>query len=910
MHPISSALLRGCAWLGAVGAVFAQAPQLSVRHELSGDALVGAATGDQQAVEIAHGSTASLTVWSDRRAKLFTNAGASESSLDIWMQRLAPDGTPLDPTPTCLGFLPGDDVAPRVTWGGASWLVTWSSQAPGASIYTASIVGVRVAADGAVLDAAPFTIMTYPNAAIVAHSVASDGQRWVVISGESTSGLPDVSAVRVSANGSVLDPAPASLFPSQWVTGIDIAAAQGVFLVTWSQYFTNTSDDVQGRRYDANLQPLDAAPFKIASSTWPESGAHCASNGSSFFVSWMRSLNSTYQGDVQAARVTSTGTVLDATPIALTGNRPFIAGSTHAAWDGSKWYVAWTYSGIELGRVAQDGSVLDVDAFDFRPGQPATQSNPRIAGSALGGVQMVWTDNRAGSYEGLDVYGSHVVDAAQQGVDTIISRGAPAQLGADLAHGSVNNALVYRSESSGGRRIVVTRLDAAGLPLDAEPIEVTNDFQATSPAIAWDGNVYLIVWSGATSNVQFRRMDANGTLLDAAPIVVGVGTSPDVAGRNGDFLVTYTRAVAYPLQQFPVIALVHGSDGSLVSGPTMLNSNYAVQVAACSTPNGFVVAWQRNYWNNDPHSDVACALVDAAGVASAPIFIAGTFNAYNGDISVASSGNEVLFVWRFGTASNLTRRLDARRMSLAGTFLDAGPFRVVSGLVAEQSNPEVAWDGAQYVCVFQDLRNTTSMLDQRSDVYGARILASGVVRDPQGFLIEATSMSESAPVVVGLGATRALMASTIMRPESPLAAFRIATRTFEGDAVPPSTYCTAKVNSLGFSPAIGFSGSPSVSASNLFVTLARGIAGAPAMAILSSTQASIPAFNATLCIGPAIQRGPIVFLNGAGSGNVAVPLAATDLGAQRCYQWWSRDVLHPDGTGVSLSNGLVFTVSP
>ena len=64
-------------------------------------------------------------------------------------------------------------------------------------------------------------------------------------------------------------------------------------------------------------------------------------------------------------------------------------------------------------------------------------------------------------------------------------------------------------------------------------------------------------------------------------------------------------------------------------------------------------------------------------------------------------------------------------------ILDNGEFLIdTSGLQAE-SIPSVAFDGTNFLVVWQDNRND----DSTPDIYGARVTPQGTVLDPVGFVI-------------------------------------------------------------------------------------------------------------------------------------------------------------------------------
>lgn len=892
----------------------AQTPALTPPAALAGDAQIQAAAGDQQQSAIAAGSDGALVAWADRRATLSNNAGAGESGLDIWIQKLSSDGTPATPTPVCAAFLPGDDVRPRVSWGGSSWLVSWSSQAPQGSIFSAAIVGVRVGSDGTLLDSTPFVILNQPNTLVTQHASASDGQQWVVVSGESTSGLPGICAVRVSAAGIVLDAQPVVLQPAQFSSGVDIAWAQGSFLLVWNQYSGATGEDIRARRYGSTLVPQGSATFTVAATPYTEADARCVSNGNEFLVVWTKSLSGTGELEIRAARVSATGQVLDPAGLTISANMPFHTTRPASAWDGTQWFVGWTYFFTKIARISTAGAVLEFDGFPFQPTATMQQAELSMAGATGGGIRLCWTDSRQGSNEGLDIHSARIQSPAQIGADVPVALGAPAQLNAAMASSGTAGLLVCRSETSGAGRLIAARLNAQGQPLDAEPIPVTDDPAVMRGSVGWDGSRYLVVWSRASDNqIVYRRFLPDGNPLDGLPVIIGPGSNPDVVGNNGEFLISYVRAVnSFPIQQYPMAVLLNGATGVVQSGPTTLSagSGYAVQTDACVTPNGYVIAWQRNYSISDTHSDIQAVLMDGFGSAAAPFLVAGAFNTYQGEVRVASSGAEVLFVWRSGNSSNLTRRIETRRMTVGGAFIDPLPVRLVTGLAAEQFLPAVAWDGTQYWCVFQDLRNNSAALDQRSDVYGARMLASGWIRDPQGFLIERSGNSETHPQVVAHGAGRVLTAASRLEAQTPHAAYRIRTRVSEGDCPSPSAYCIAKQTSILTFPAIGWSGQPSVGAGSVIVTVQQGLPGKLAMLLRAGAPAATPFFNGTLCLQPPLVRTPAILLDASGSGASALTLDVGQLGSLRYHQWWMRDPAHPDGTGVALSNALQFLVCP
>ena len=139
-----------------------------------------------------------------------------------------------------------------------------------------------------------------------------------------------------------------------------------------------------------------------------------------------------------------------------------------------------------------------------------------------------------------------------------------------------------------------------------------------------------------------------------------------------------------------------------------------------------------------------------------------------------------------------------------------------------------------------------------------------------------------------------------------------------------ATYCTAKVNSLGCVPAIGWAGTPSATGTDDFHASASAVRnGKAGILIWSFTPNSVPFFGGTLCVAPQITRTPAQLAGGS-------PPPASDCsgaydfhwshsymtsksigpGSTVYCQWWSRDQGFPAPNNVGLTDGLRFVVGP
>lgn len=149
-------------------------------------------------------------------------------------------------------------------------------------------------------------------------------------------------------------------------------------------------------------------------------------------------------------------------------------------------------------------------------------------------------------------------------------------------------------------------------------------------------------------------------------------------------------------------------------------------------------------------------------------------------------------------------------------------------------------------------------------------------------------------------------------------------------AAPPTVYCTAKVNSLGCTPAIESSGDASASASSGFLVRALELRNQKAGVLLYTAggRAATPFQGGTLCLGGALKR-----VQGLETGGSALPtqdcsgLLSVDMNAFRAgllggnpqpflsqpgsvvdAQFWARDPGFAAPFNSQLSDALEFTV--
>ncbi len=777
-----SKMIRAGCWLGcfslSVIAASAGVIRLPSRF-VPGDQTVTSAAKDQNSPSLCQGGSALLAVWSDNRANS-TGGYEGETSWDIYGMRFDASGNPLETVPFAIEAGKASQKVPRCSWNGTNWLVVFESvDFNGTGYYLTSLEALRVAPDGHVLDPKPIKLhnMTPVGAT---WAVASDSSGWVVVN-QGTSVNGDLVAARISAAGVLLDPGPKSLLPETYYMrgGLQLAYAGGVFLLAYEESMTG-SDPTNAIRFDAGLNLLSAAPFGLA----PAPLARLISNGSGFYAVWHGQLPD-YSMAVKGSRIGTNGQKLDGggSGVNISGpNQPGGYATTSVAWDGSQWKVTWgSLTETRVARVSSGGQVLDPGGVLVAGAKTGTS-----ASAGNGSVQLSWSEFvYAGSSGSYEVFGNRIDSSNVASPPRTLSVGAPSQLRADIATSGSGTMMVYRSSTAPQSRVVAQPLDAAGNPLTAEPIELDASTDSTNypgyPAVAWNGSLYLVVWSNA-SGVVARRVQPNGTPIDPAPILVmNPGFGPvDVEALGADFLVVGLRCGINCQYVFPIAARVRGADGTVLdASPIGMSGTFCSSPRVAALGGRWLVVWQANASHDNSSASTLGTFIDSGGAKVPDFTVHGGYSSSGGNgifsIGLASSGSVALMVQSQELTSGVETDLLMRLIDANGTV---HPYVNLTPWKDDQYRPRAAWDGSQFVVVFQDQKTdlggdwSLETIDARSDLMGMRISPTGVVIDPQGFVFSNGPTGEAYPNVAAFAGTT-LIAGSIVRNTSPYANYRI-----------------------------------------------------------------------------------------------------------------------------------------
>lgn len=744
-------------------------PLITPSRFVPGDAAISPAAGEQSSPALAQGGDKVLVVWTDGRANT-TDTSGLETAYDIYGMRFDAAGAPLDAVPLPIAAVPADQGNPQVVWNGINWLVMFESYSLSGTggYYEKSLAFVRVSPSGQVLDPKPVRIYNLIPMT-TQWAVANDDNTWIVASwGTAASG--DLVAMRISPDGVVLDPPTHSLVPETYYMrfNLQLACAAGTCLATF-----NEMDFTGAVRFDSNLNVLGGGLFTLA----PVPAASLVSNGAGFYLVWEQQ-QPNFTMAVMGSRVNTAGQKLDGNGVNISGaSYPEANTTTDLVWDGSQWKVTWGFnSAVRVARVSAAGQVLDPGGVSVAG--PATGAT---AATSTGGLQLAWT-----SYvnSNNDVTTATLSAGNVAGPNRTASTGAPMQLRPDIAIGSSGYMVVYQSSIAGQTRILAQPLDASGNPLTAGPVELQTGpglNGPASPAVAWNGSLFLVTW-GTPSGIVAQRLQADGAKVDASPFVVmaqGFGP-PDAAAVGDTFLVVGRRYGGQPQYISAVGARVRGSDGVVLDPtPMWLGGGYVSRAPAVVELGGrWLTAWHSNWSHDDSSADTGGVFVNTNGTLSSSFWLHGPFSTAGGngifELGLASNGTTALMVQSQELTSGVETDLLARVVDANGTV---GPMTNLTPWVGNQYRPRVAWDGNTFVVVYQDQRNrfapwTMDQLDARSDLFGMRINANGTVVDPKGFLFSNSPLAENTPTVAAAGGV-SMIAASLMRNDSPLANYRI-----------------------------------------------------------------------------------------------------------------------------------------
>ena len=270
--------------------------------------------------------------------------------------------------------------------------------------------------------------------------------------------------------------------------------------------------------------------------------------------------------------------------------------------------------------------------------------------------------------------------------------------------------------NQGAADLFATRLAVDGTPIDRRGVQLTRTRDAEfQPRLAWNGQIYLLVWQERLSNrfhLRATRVAADGTPLDANGFDLSVRTGNQrdhfVASDGKDFMVVWSDE--QPLgngYSYTIHGTVVRADGSVIrhDGAVLSQGTDTARIPRQLIWNGReYLTLQLSTNQNDGHRLVPLRLGrDGAPIGGPPPALVGGTTWVAG-VTAAWTGNRYVLAWAeaaVGPVNPTGYQQKARVLDADGAPLDG----IVTELATMTKSPRLAqavWTGANVLLVWAD----------------------------------------------------------------------------------------------------------------------------------------------------------------------------------------------------------------
>jgi len=557
------------------------------------------------------------------------------SDQDLYIARINQSGEILDRTGIFLYHKIfhepwGTEYPANIAFNGTNYLVVYGDD---------RIYGKRIAIDGTVLDPTGINIT---NLGGRMPSAASDGSNYFVVWCNDS----NIVGTRVTSDGVVLDTAGIPISTANgWQLYPSICFAGTQYFVVWTDQRNNY--DIYGSRISTDGTVLDSTGIYITRDT---TGFYpfIASDGTNCLAIWTAPLNVPQRTGIFGVRISSSGAVIDTNAIAISHTtNMYYSRQNKIAFDGSNYFVLWGKEDSNLSysicgvRVSPTGVVLDTADVIIRP------------------------------------YHSFYPSISFDGIDYLIGWVQPGGIHGPLSWEQDLGDIYYARMTQSGMLI-----DTAGLILSDE-----GNIQKM-PKAAFDGMNYLACW------MEYHRVDFNDIY---ATRISGVGGLLD---SNSIVLTSGVDSIWWVRKGYPVVAF---------------GDNY------------YLASWSD--YTFDGHSDQELTRVTTGGI----VVDTNGYFLYDAGLdsrmSSAFDGQNFLLVWDDGNC------IYGNRVTGDGVIIDTIPF-IINSASGNQARPDISFDGINYLVIWEDTRNGNY------DIYGSLVTPQGVVLNPGGIPISCVALNQ------------------------------------------------------------------------------------------------------------------------------------------------------------------------
>ena len=554
--------------------------------------LVSSIPAQQIDPSIAFGSTTYLIVWSDNRGGTY----------DIYGTRMNAAGIVLDTADILIALSSIDLLTPAVVHSGSSFFVIWKEQL---SPTTGYIQGVRISEAGTIID----TIITinYQPIAFISPSLSFDGRNFFAVWAVAT----HLYGARVDSGGALIDTTNIQIATNPgYKTNPSLSFDGNNYLVVW-QDNRNGSTDIFGARIDTGGTVLDtlARPLIVHNDNMEYPAL--TFTGETYLLAWQ---DARFAGtDIYVARVNTEGVVIDTNGVPVSAALPNEYEPALAFSGASQLLIAWSVGDSSIAGSRIDTSCALIDSISFALSVAVCpQWNPQVASN--GNQYLVaWYDNRNAT--DLNIYGARI-DTTGSVLDATMIPIATHAVNQQLptVAGSPENYLIAWQDDRFAN-IYAARVDTAGSLLDPSGFPITTaNHEQEAPAAIFDGTKYFVVWhdrrNASGIGIYGTGASTSGIVLNPAGIRISYISGmderyPAIASNGQCYLIVWNR---YPNG---LAAAVTDTSGVVIDTVTIAHT-LAADAYPCVTSDGtnFLVAWEdiRN-----AESDIYVTRLDSSG---------------------------------------------------------------------------------------------------------------------------------------------------------------------------------------------------------------------------------------------------------------------------------------------------------
>jgi hypothetical protein len=524
------------------------------------------------------------------------------------------------------------------------------------------------------------------------------------------------------------------------------------YLVAWSDK-REGQWNIDAARVSPAGRVVDTAAIPICLADGPQQSPDAASDGKGFLVAW-EDQRSGMRWNVYAARLDSNGRVMDTAGIllrSLNGDKhspsvAFGAGKYLVAWD--EYYDSRNIVAAFVDSAGHVGEGIEVCAV------PGNQGSSSVAfGDSL--FLVAWNDTRDGSRSTV-----HAARITESGVllDTngfAVMTPHDAQVLPSVAYDGTNFLVSWQEGPVLNNNILAARIAPTGEVLDTVALCVSNAARDQSrPRAVFADSCYFIIWEderSGTPDAYCARLTSVGQVVDT----VGIRVSEDVGPKLAPVIAMGAGQLLASWQCGRNDSTPHGINGSRIStsGEVLdsasfliganLRKKYTRQDSARAVfgDSSWLVVWS-DYRPDSLHTGVYGMRVNRDGHPLDAAAIRISSREDHDDVSpcAAFDGSNYLVVWQDSAGAVCDIR--GRRLSSGGALLDTADVSIALG-GSRVGRPAVLYDGSSFLVVWQEWVTGNFRL------YGRRVSSAGVVLDTAEITVSASPGSTNPAVARG-----------------------------------------------------------------------------------------------------------------------------------------------------------------